>query len=689
MKLLRSLSVKIIATVFVLIALSFIADILLSQSISNRVFNQTGELTDHMREIVKQKDNQISSLLAGLLKSKEENQEISHHFEEAKLLAKTDEKASYLEGTRYGISMSIASLVSSAMMSGDAAAATDQIDVLLENESIAAINLWRADGNMAFRDNKTINAVNTYTESDGFEAREPLDPISIPDGRKAALERAIAKGSNRESFDAKLENDEGEMVPITYSYFILKNEDACQGCHGESTAPRGILEVAIPSSELIALQTKSAQKLAELDQITNAERENLIKTNKQEQQELAKQTEKYSTELNKANNDISLARQDATWMSIGGKVLFFVITIGVLIYALSKLLITPLQQITEAMRKLAHNHLETEVPHQGRHDEIGGMSEALNIFKSNAKHREKLEAESKEFNRQQQIRHKMVEDLLEDFRTQIQVSLKSATSSAEQMHALSSALNNISATSSTQAQSANATTGQSAENVRIVADASTEMTASISEIGEQVNQTNQLVMEASEEAQAADHKVVGLATAADQIGSVVSLIRDIAEQTNLLALNATIEAARAGEAGRWLRRGRRRGQGSCLPDRQGNGRHCSSGSGHSVRDRGLGRSHSLHRIKNDRDQQLYHKHQRRRLRAEYLDGGNHTQHSASVRRDTSHRQQHLTIGNIHGRDTELCPSGGSCLAKCCQGGRRHAPRYRRFPGQSRQHLIQA
>jgi methyl-accepting chemotaxis protein len=87
-------------------------------------------------------------------------------------------------------------------------------------------------------------------------------------------------------------------------------------------------------------------------------------------------------------------------------------------------------------------------------------------------------------------------------------------------------------------------------NVQTVAGATSELAASIQDIGRQAVQSSSVAGKAVEEAQRTDATVQALAAGAQRIGEVVGLINDIASQTNLLALNATIEAARAGEAGK-------------------------------------------------------------------------------------------------------------------------------------------
>src|SRR5262249_40434714 len=87
-------------------------------------------------------------------------------------------------------------------------------------------------------------------------------------------------------------------------------------------------------------------------------------------------------------------------------------------------------------------------------------------------------------------------------------------------------------------------------NVRTVASAAEELTATVREISRQVNTSSEIAGKAAAQARETDTRVIALQTAANHIGDVIKLITAIADQTNLLALNATIEAARAGEAGR-------------------------------------------------------------------------------------------------------------------------------------------
>jgi methyl-accepting chemotaxis protein len=82
------------------------------------------------------------------------------------------------------------------------------------------------------------------------------------------------------------------------------------------------------------------------------------------------------------------------------------------------------------------------------------------------------------------------------------------------------------------------------------ATATQQLTASVGSIENQTDQTYKIVEEATNDVLEANQRIAGLASAAQKIGEVLSLIQDIAAQTNLLALNATIEAARAGEMGK-------------------------------------------------------------------------------------------------------------------------------------------
>jgi methyl-accepting chemotaxis protein len=550
MNIFKSLSAKIIAAVFGLVAVAFIADLILNRSISRTVYQRIEVLTGQMRGIIEEKDSLIKTLLNDLLEKKKNNQKLSHSLSKRELTLAGHRKESFLEGERFGISTSVASLISSSMMSGDASLAQDLIETLLENEHIAAINLWRTDGTLAFRDNKTIGAVNKFTDSDTFENRDPEKSVNITGSREEALKRSIEKNALNESVDAKIENEEGKLIPVTYSYLPLSNKEECQGCHGESDLPRGVLEVAVPNTELAALKAKSTSLVQQLDVKRNNELENLKISSRADRTEVAEKSKKYTSDLVIANREINKARDSASWIGIGSKLLFFTITIFFLLILLRRLLTKPLTGMNNAMNKLAKNDLDIAIPSLTRNDEIGNMAQAVAIFKKNAIERLRLEKESQEGNLRQQERQRVTENLLGDFRGKAAQCLQAVIFNAEQMKSSASSLDKIASTTSERVLSANQASDQSASSFQSVATATEEMTLSVSEIGEQINSASELISSASIEAQETNRKVAGLTSATMKIEEVVLLIQDIAEQTNLLALNATIEAARAGDAGK-------------------------------------------------------------------------------------------------------------------------------------------
>jgi methyl-accepting chemotaxis protein len=125
--------------------------------------------------------------------------------------------------------------------------------------------------------------------------------------------------------------------------------------------------------------------------------------------------------------------------------------------------------------------------------------------------------------------------------------LKSVNDSASAMKSTATDLFAASEQTSQRAYGMVRASNEASMNVGNAANATDELSASITEIS---RQTIDVVLTAVNKAKAMSDRFAGLVRAAQMIGEVVKLIQQIAAQTNLLALNATIEAARAGEAGR-------------------------------------------------------------------------------------------------------------------------------------------
>ncbi len=217
----------------------------------------------------------------------------------------------------------------------------------------------------------------------------------------------------------------------------------------------------------------------------------------------------------------------------------------------------PINEMTQAMGRLADGDKSTEVPGTDRVDEVGEMASAVQVFKDNmikademaareaeATKREEEEAEARE------ARGRHVEGLAKSFDADVSELLGSVTSSANEVEGTATSMSSVADDTNNRAAAVAAAAEQASSNVRTVASATEELSSSIQEISRQVKQSSEIATRAVDEAKKTDQQVQGLAASANEIGDVVNLISDIAEQTNLLALNAAIEAARAGDAGK-------------------------------------------------------------------------------------------------------------------------------------------
>jgi len=225
--------------------------------------------------------------------------------------------------------------------------------------------------------------------------------------------------------------------------------------------------------------------------------------------------------------------------------------IGLISMWYSRQLTNPIKKMVDTMKVLADGNNTVSVPSLERHDEIGDMAKAVQVFKENALEMERMEAEAEKNKiKAEEEKKASMNQLASNFDERTSSVIMSLTAASSQMQQTAEKMTDASERTSEISSAVAAAATEADANVQTVAAAAEELSASAREIAEQINKVAAMANNASAEAENTSKEVHDLQKMAVSIGEVVSAIKEIAEQTNLLALNATIEAARAGEAGK-------------------------------------------------------------------------------------------------------------------------------------------
>jgi methyl-accepting chemotaxis protein len=282
------------------------------------------------------------------------------------------------------------------------------------------------------------------------------------------------------------------------------------------------------------------------------------------------------------------------WAAAG--VFLLMIVIAATIALISKPLIyRPLASMTDYMGLLANGDLKTEVPFNGRSDELGSMAKAVEVFRTSALRNIDLENEAEQTRfateeeraaneaekaRQAQQLQQAVAALAEGlgqlaggnlayrittpFPASLEAVRKDFNTSIESLEAafttIAGSSDNIGqGTAEIRSSTDNLSrrTEQQAASLEQTAAALDEITSTVQAAHKRATDIGRMVSEASGVASESEVIVQDTVTAmseietsSKQVAQIIGVINEIAFQTNLLALNAGVEAARAGEAGK-------------------------------------------------------------------------------------------------------------------------------------------
>ncbi|MBA4270794.1 MAG: methyl-accepting chemotaxis protein [Methylobacterium sp.] len=235
---------------------------------------------------------------------------------------------------------------------------------------------------------------------------------------------------------------------------------------------------------------------------------------------------------------------------LGLQLAFFVVII-LLTMAAARSIAKPLVALSREVARVSAGQRQTAISGCNRSDEIGEIARAIEDFRlqliaADAARQEMAAIEE----RSAQQRSLLLREVADQFQEAAGDIVASVAAASVQLEAAADDMSATAGRSQTRSELVSVAAQEASGHVTSMAVAAEEIAMAVNEISRQLDESSRFARSAVDHTRLTDERMAALSTAADRIGSVLSVISDIAQQTNLLALNATIEAARAGDAGR-------------------------------------------------------------------------------------------------------------------------------------------
>lgn len=433
---------------------------------------------------------------------------------------------------------------------------------------------------------KIAEAVNAYRKSfDGLvkafnEAANPDEPREALNkaGRNIGVfTAALEKRHNRAIEEAVSEAENSRSDMATMSTLRLAANDllialraaqlAQKDLLGGDLAAKGAVDGALASiteiaatAEESAKETNAAGLLQAIASQVNELKSSVASTSTALEKMAAADAEMAQNRLDTADafaqvrvsveNSLDKTQSNSLLMILVAGITAIVLGLGIALF-MGRHIGRPLRAMSETMQSLSNDDLDVDIPGAGRSDEVGSMSDAMEVFKQQAldvrAHRadEERRAEAAA----EEKRQNMLQ-MADEFEDVLGSAVKSVRTSAHDIGMSANQMSDLAQDTQNQSNSAASATEQANGAVQSMAAAAEELAASIADVNRQVGHSAEIAANAVRTAEETTATVNELSNASDSISSVLSVISEIAEQTNLLALNATIEAARAGDAGK-------------------------------------------------------------------------------------------------------------------------------------------